>query len=59
MFRIYIRFLNRIFKTVAMGYFCCVYQKRIDTNRGKTLVYPPFSEDSQLFMLLTVHENER
>jgi len=39
MFRIYIRFLIRIFKTVAVGRFCCVYQKHIVTHCGKTLVY--------------------
>jgi len=33
-------FLIRIFKIVAMGQFFCVYQKRIDTHRGKTLFYP-------------------
>jgi len=39
MFRIYIRFLIRIFKAVAiMGHFYYVYQKRIDTYQVKTLV---------------------
>jgi len=36
MFRIYIRLLIRTFKT---GQFSCVYQKRIDIHRRKTLVY--------------------
>jgi len=39
LFKIYIRFLIRIFKTVAVGRFCRVYQKRIVTHCGKTLVY--------------------
>jgi len=40
MFRIYIRFLIRIFKTVAMVFFHCVYQKRVDTNRRKNFGLP-------------------
>jgi len=42
MFRIDIRFLILIFKTVATGHFCCVYQNRIDINRVKALVDPSY-----------------
>jgi len=34
--RINARLLIRISKTVAIGHFNCVHQKRIDTDRGKT-----------------------
>jgi len=42
MFRIYNRFLNHSFETVAVGGLYCVYQKRIDTYRGGTFVYPSY-----------------
>jgi len=45
MFPIYIRFSIRISKTVAMGHFCCVYQK--------TYRYPTWENYGLSFLLRT------
>jgi len=33
-----------IFERIALGHFCCVYQKRVDTHGGGELWFIPLAE---------------